>query len=95
MLEKYKLNKYFNCMVGFAYEETNIKRKGRHGNVKRTVQTYIVIPNGEELKFINYRKYKCDTYTYESVVDNLIEMDAMPVENWLEQRNNVKILKRE
>ena len=95
MFEKYKLNKYFNCMVGFAYEETNIKRKGRYGNVKRTVQTYIVISNGEEFKFIKYRKYKCDTYTYEDVACNLIEMDAVPVGKWLEQRNNVKILKRE
>ena len=25
MFEEYKLNKYFNCMVGFAYEEINIK----------------------------------------------------------------------
>lgn len=94
MFEKYKLNKYFNCMVGFAYEETNIKRKGRYGNVKRTVQTYIVISNGNEFKFIKYRKYNCDTYTYEDVVDNLIEMDAMPVRAWLNDRDKVKTLKK-
>lgn len=82
-------------MVGFAYEEINIKHKGKYGNLKRAIQTYIAILNGNEFKFIKYRKYNCDTYTYEDVVDNLIEMGAMPVGKWLEKCNNVKILKKE
>lgn len=94
MFEGYKLNKYFNCMVGFAYEEINIKHKGKYGNLKRAIQTYIVILNGNEFKFIKYRKYKCDTYTYEDVVDNLIEMGAVPVGKWLEKCNKVKTLKK-
>lgn len=71
MFEKFKLNKFFNDMVGFAYEFG----EGKSGKV--VMQIYIVTKQGDEYKFVKYKKY--NYYTFEMLYSIADEFSAKPI----------------
>ncbi len=72
MFEGYKLNKYFNCMVGFAYEFGEEEKTS-----KLTMQLYLVIKRDGEYKFIDYKKF--NYYTFDMLYSIADEYQAQPI----------------
>lgn len=76
MLQQYKLNKYADVLVGFAYEIFEPKFFSMYG-----VQLYLVIDKDPGYAFIKYKKIKS---TYRGNKDKIIQsLDAKPMEYWI------------
>lgn len=75
MFEEYKLTKYANCFVGFAYESLCDK------NHDYKIQIYIVADNGNQYQFIKYRKQKSgDLLDINNTINMLM---AKPIYYWM------------
>ena len=76
MLQQYKLNKYADIIVGFAYEVFEPHFFSIYG-----VHLYLVIDKDPGYAFIKYKKIRS---TYRGNKDKIIKsLDAKPLEYWI------------
>ena len=83
MFQQYKLNKYADIIVGFAYEIFEPKLFSMYG-----VQLYLVIDKDPGYAFIKYKKIRS---TYRGNKDKIIKsLDAKPIEYWVKLNAKLK-----
>lgn len=87
MFEYHKINKYLNCLVGFAYEDN-----GKLVNGKFAIQLYLVIMKGDKYKLVKYKKIKY--YTSEMVDSIIDELDAKPISYYVSFNNDRQMVKK-
>ena len=91
MFQQYKLNKYADILVGFAYEIFEPRFFSMYG-----VQLYLVIDKDPGYAFVKYKKIRS---TSRGNKDKIIKsLDARPMEYWIKLNsqkndNHKKIVK--
>ena len=85
MFENYKLNKYMDKIVGFAYQQ------GDKINLYYYIYTYLVVNINEEIKFIPYIKYKkASIYGVEIIIDQLEKNGYKSINYYIDEKTKLQ-----